>query len=206
MRLFTIAIPLLLLALTSGACRERETVSDLTGTTTVHRDHERTPTDTIGTPPPLERDQFVSEAVTRGLAEAEIGKIARERGSSTDVRQFGERMVQYHGENNERMLRILRDQQIEAPSEMTEAQRTQVTRLGRLEGTELDRQYIQQVIENHQSSTELYRRASESDINPELRQFATETLPDIEDHFERALAIQAELRSARAAEVESGRE
>jgi putative membrane protein len=199
MRQFPISILFLLVALTSVACRERETVPDLSGTTTVHRDVDRSDPGETGTLlPPVDRNQFVAEALTGGLSEAELGQLARERGDSSDVRQFGDRMVAYYGEASKRMLLILRDQQIEASSDVSDEQRTNATRLGRLEGPEFDRQYIQQVIENHQKSTELYRRASESDINPELRQFATESLPDLEDHFERALAIQGELRSARA--------
>jgi putative membrane protein len=200
MRRFPVSVLLLLVALPSGACRERETVSGLTGTTTVHRGEERTELpESTSLMPPVDRDQFVTQAIAGGFAEIELGELAAEKGDSPEVRQFGEMMVDYHREATERMLQIVREREIEAPSGSNDAHSLHVTRLGRLRDAEFDRQYIQQVIENHQSSTELFRRASESAINPELRQFATESLPVREDHFERALAIQAELRSAKAA-------
>jgi putative membrane protein len=40
---------------------------------------------------------FVMKAARGGMAEVELGKLAVEKGSSPDVKQFGQRMVDDHG-------------------------------------------------------------------------------------------------------------
>jgi putative membrane protein len=41
-------------------------------------------------------DQFVKEAAVGGMTEVDLGKLAKDKGSSDTVKQFGQKMVDDH--------------------------------------------------------------------------------------------------------------
>jgi len=50
---------------------------------------------------PFSDAEFAKKAASGGLAEVEMGKIAKERATDPDVKKFAERMVTDHGKANE---------------------------------------------------------------------------------------------------------
>ena len=62
--------------------------------------------------------KFVKEAADGGMAEVELGKLAQDKGSSSAVKQFGQRMVDDHGKANDQLKQLaLRKKKIELPQE-----------------------------------------------------------------------------------------
>jgi len=46
---------------------------------------------------------FAREAAIGGMAEVELGNLAKQKASSSDVKQFGDRMVTDHGKGGEEL-------------------------------------------------------------------------------------------------------
>ena len=64
-------------------------------------------TDTTAAPSLSGRDKaFVKDAAIGGLAEVQFGRLAAERASSPDIKQFGQRMVDDHGKANDKLMAI----------------------------------------------------------------------------------------------------
>ena len=49
---------------------------------------------------------FVSEALKGGMAEIQMGRLAQEKGSSRDVKNFGRKMVQDHTKLGDQMKQV----------------------------------------------------------------------------------------------------
>jgi putative membrane protein len=77
-------------------------------------------TDTTAAPSLSGRDKaFVKDAAIGGLAEVQLGRLAAERASSPDVKQFGQRMVDEHGKANDKLMAIAKQKNVEVPTELT---------------------------------------------------------------------------------------
>jgi putative membrane protein len=56
-------------------------------------------------------------------------------------------------------------------------------------GAAFDRDYVNGQVEYQKGNAALFRQEIENGSDPELKQFASQTLPKIEDHLQRALRL-----------------
>jgi len=61
---------------------------------------------------------FVKNAAEGGRAEIELGKLAAERASSSDVKQFGQRMVDDHTKANDQLKQVASEESITLPEKL----------------------------------------------------------------------------------------
>jgi len=61
-----------------------------------------------------------------------------------------------------------------------------------LSGKEFDKAYIQEMVKDHNKAVQFFTMASQSLTDPELKQFATETLPKLQEHQQHAQKIAQE--------------
>jgi predicted outer membrane protein len=64
--------------------------------------------------------EFARKAAEGGLMEVQFGELAQEQAKDEQVVQFGERMVQDHGEANEKLKAIAEQKGIQLPQELPE--------------------------------------------------------------------------------------
>ena len=136
---------------------------------------------------------FVMEAAAGGMAEVELGRLAGEKASSEQVKQFGRMMVTDHSKANEQLAKIASDIQLMAPHALKPEHKEAVDRLSKLSGDTFDRAYIQLMVKDHKKDVDLFKRQASSADHPDIRQFASATLPTLERHYERAQQLQQEV-------------
>jgi putative membrane protein len=143
--------------------------------------------------------QFVHEAARSGIAEVKLGQMATERAESPDVRQFGQRMVTDHTKANDKLKSIAQDKNIEVPTEMSTQHQQIAERLSDLQSTSFDRAYIRQMVEDHEKAVKLFSKEAQQGQDAELKEFAAETLPTLQEHLNMAkqLAQKQEVSQAR---------
>jgi putative membrane protein len=70
-------------------------------------------------PPPHQLSRadmnFMKEAATGGMAEVELGKLAQQNAQSNEVKQFGARMVEDHGNANNELTKLAGNKGITLP-------------------------------------------------------------------------------------------
>jgi putative membrane protein len=132
---------------------------------------------------------FVMNAAQGGMAEVELGRLAQQRGSSAQVRDFGRMMVQQHTQANSELMAISQRLGISPPNTLSPAAQAAETRLQAAQGADFDRQYIEQQAASHLEQRALFQFAANNAQNPELRSFAQKTLPVIERHIDQLHTI-----------------
>lgn len=187
----TAAIVLLLLSL--PACTEPETEVD---STTVVQSEPVIPQETTPPEAAVTQETFVEKAATDGMLEVRLGEMAQQKAQSADVKSFGQMMVTDHTAANEKLKTIAQNLNVTVPSDLTPEQQEKADRLNGLSGAEFDREYMKLMVEDHQKAVELFEQASEGNLPNELKQFATDTLPTLEMHLERAQEIESNLTTS----------
>ena len=140
---------------------------------------------------------FVKEAAVGGLAEVQLGRLAAERASNPDVKQFGQRMVDDHGKANDKLMAIAKQKNIDVPTELTGKPASEYQKLSKLSGSDFDREYVKLMLDDHKKDVSEFRKQSSSAQDPDLKAFATEALPTLESH----LSMVQKLASSRASET-----
>lgn len=131
---------------------------------------------------PMER-RFVEEAARGNLAEVALGKLARERGASPAIREFGRRMVEDHAQAQARLAATMRVKGIPVPFRMSPEAQALYRRLQKLQGAAFDRAYRQAMVADHQQDVAAYERVATRGSDPEIRIYATKTLPALKMHL-----------------------
>jgi putative membrane protein len=136
---------------------------------------------------------FVEEAASGGMMEVELGRHAATQASSDRVKDFGRRMVADHEEANDDLKQVAQRDSITLPATMSKHDRQEVDRLTKLHGPAFDRAYMEAMVADHEKDVATFREQSRSAEDPDVKDFATRTLPTLESHLQMARDISGEM-------------
>jgi putative membrane protein len=139
---------------------------------------------------------FAHMAAMGGQAEVALGRLAEQRSQTPPVRAFGEHMVADHTRANARLAALAQADRIVLPSELDQSYRDGLARLEQAQGREFDLSYIRGQIIGHQLMAQLFAYEVGSGQDPELKAFASQTLPVVLEHLRMAQQVYAELSGA----------
>ena len=138
---------------------------------------------------PSER-AFVRKAAEANLAEVELGKLAAERASSPQVKQFGQRMVDDHTKANDQLKQVASEEGITLPDKLSAKDEATKARLEKLSGDQFDHAYMLNMVRDHTQDVSEFRTESKTAKDSSVKNFAQQTLPTLEDHLKEAKSIE----------------
>jgi putative membrane protein len=162
------------------------------------------PTETSTQRTPTDSREFVNKMTVANLAEVQLGQMASERAMNPDVKAFAQMMVRDHTRANEELSKAASQLNIQPPTQIDQEHRALMDRLSKLQGAEFDREYMAAMAKGHQQVLEELRSftagagptgtAGGARNEQALRQWATKTLPTVQQHSERARNIEQKLK------------
>ena len=138
--------------------------------------------------------EFVLDAAKGGMAEVELGKLAAERAKNDEVKKFAQRMVDDHTKAGDQLKSIAESKGIKLPTEMEAKDRALMNRLQKLNGAAFDRAYMQSMVADHEKDVAKFREEAKSSPDPDVKDFASRTLPTLESHLQMARDISGEMK------------
>jgi putative membrane protein len=147
---------------------------------------------------------FVKKAAEGGMAEVELGKLAKEKASSSEVKQFGERMVTDHSKANEELKSIASQKGVTLPTTLNAKDQATKDRLSKLSGEQFDRAYMNDMVKDHTKDVSEFKKESTTAKDPDIKSFASQTLPTLEDHLKEARQIAPKVKQETASKKTSG--
>lgn len=132
---------------------------------------------------------FAQMAATGGQAEVALGNLALQKASSPKVKEFAQKMVNDHGQAGQQLQQIAGKKDFDLPNMVpTEAQEEQ-DKLSKLSGAQFDKEYMRFMVEDHQKDAQEFEKARNEVSDPDLKRFAVQTLPIIQEHLRMAQQI-----------------
>ena len=138
--------------------------------------------------------QFATKAASGGMAEVELGKIAQKNGSSQKVKDFGTMMVTDHSKANEELMALAKSKNITLPAAPGADEQKNIDDLSKKTGTDFDKAYASAMGKDHKTDISLFEGASKNAKDPDLKAFATKTLPTLKMHLQAAQAAEAAVK------------
>lgn len=127
--------------------------------------------------------RFATKAAAAGTAEIADAQIALQKSSRQDVKDFAQRMVDDHTKAADQLKSIASGEGINLPTSESAADRKKTDALQKLSGAQLDRRYISGQRTAHKQAVALFSKESSSGKDSQLKSFAGQTLPTLQDHL-----------------------
>jgi putative membrane protein len=134
---------------------------------------------------PLDKD-FLIKVASAHNAEIEISKLADKHAGSADVKDFANMLVKEHKSAYDQMGELLKNRKIGVVAGLEKETRDELKRLGKLEGAEFDREYLNCMIREHKTAIGIFENQAKNGQEADIRGYAQEMLPDLRKHLKKA--------------------
>jgi len=127
--------------------------------------------------------KFTTQAAVGGMAEVELGKLALEKSSNPQVKEFATMMVKDHGMANTELTAIAKQKNITLPSTVDDEHKKKMDDLSKKTGADFDKAYVDAMVGGHKSTLKLMEDESRDGKDADLKAFATKTAPIVQSHL-----------------------
>ncbi len=125
---------------------------------------------------------FLRKAAQGGMAEVKLGQLAAQKGSSEDVRAFGQKMVDDHTKLNNDMAPIADSMGVRLPKDLSKEDQAEYDKLSGLSGDEFDMEYLSFMVKDHHKDQREFRQEAASTTDPTLQAAVANGAKVIHEH------------------------
>lgn len=141
-----------------------------------------------------EDKEFVAKAGMGGLYEVQVGNLLLQKATNADVKAFAQRMVTDHGKANAELAQLATTKGVALATELSGDHKAAFDHLsGMSAGAELDKMYMQHMVEDHDKDVGELDKASTSATDADVKAWAGKTLPTLKEHQAMAKQIASRL-------------
>lgn len=141
---------------------------------------------------------FLREAAQGGMEEVVLGKLAVERGTDSQVKDFGQHMVDDHGKANDELKTLASQKGVTVPEDLKPDAKKLMARFSKLSGTAFDRAYMTDMVKDHQKDVAAFKTEAKKGKDADVRKWAAQTLPTLESHLKMAKDVSTVLKTSGA--------
>jgi putative membrane protein len=139
---------------------------------------------------------FTTLAAQGGMAEVELGKLAQQKSRNEVVNAFAQQMIDDHGKSNAQLAELAKQAGLSLPSEPAPDQLQTRQKLLMLSQGQFEVEYMRTQVTEHQKTVQLLLWVIASGENSDMQRFASDTLPTVLHHLQRAQELVTQLTGA----------
>jgi putative membrane protein len=139
-------------------------------------------------PPPLAPADamFVNAAAASDAFEVQAGQVAQTKGHSARVKKYSAQMIQAHTQTTQQLTQIAQAKGVTPSATLSPDEQIMLSRLQSDPARSFDRDYMHDNLVSHQMAIKLFQDEIANGQDADLKQFASATLPIIQQHFREA--------------------
>src|ERR1700760_3860599 len=130
----------------------------------------------------MEDKIFLRKAAEGGIAEVKLGQLAAQKGSSDEVKAFGQKMVDDHTKLNNDMAQVADSLGVMLPKSMNKEDQTEYDKLNGLSGNDFDVDYLSFMVKDHHKDLHEFRMGAASHADPALHDEVVKAAGVLHDH------------------------
>ena len=163
-----------------------------------------------GTPPPTQQaaqptqqtagymtsgrdEDFLKEVAQASQIEIESSKLAMTKAQNAEVKAFAEKLVKDHAAASEELKGLVKSRSAEWKDDdpMFKQKKQKHESLQRLTGADFDKEYLEDMISDHESTIAMFAKYSLNASDTVLKSFADKTQPVLREHLKMARDLRA---------------
>jgi putative membrane protein len=137
---------------------------------------------------------FIDDALKGALHEVQIGRLGIQHGQSDDVKGLSQRLINDHNKASQELEALAKQKGVTLPAD--DAKVVTSMPLAQKSGSDFDMAFAKMIVDDHQKDIASFEKEISSGTDPDLKSWATKTLPTIRKHLADAQDIvKAESRT-----------
>ena len=137
---------------------------------------------------------FMNKAAQGGMAEVELGKLAQQKAANQAVKDFGSQMEKDHTKANDELKELAAKENVTLPTDLDAKDQALKSRLEKMSGAQFDKAYMDHMVRDHKEDVQEFKREATNGKDPEVKKWASDTLPTLEQHLQLAQQTDAKVK------------
>lgn len=137
--------------------------------------------------------QFMMKAAQGGMAEVQLGNLAKDHASSASVKTFGQQMVDDHTKANDELKDLAAKKNVTLPADVDAKDKATMDRLSKLNGAAFDKAYMRDMVADHKKDVAEFQKEASSGKDSDVKDWASKTLPTLQHHLQMAQETEREV-------------
>jgi putative membrane protein len=148
---------------------------------------------------------FLADAGRMHVKERELAKLAMTKSQNEDVRQYAEDIADDHADALKDLVDLMEKHNVQQPADLDQVRNAELAKVQNLSGEAFDRQFMNMMVTNHEQALNTFRREASSAHSDEVRDYAKNLVPTLEEHLDDAREVQQKLSNAGTASPKGGK-
>ena len=127
--------------------------------------------------------QFLVNAAEFNLELIQLGQLAQQKGSTTQIKELGKKMEDAHTKSLNDLTALAKRKMIAIPTSLTDDAKDAYTRLNEKTGNDFDKEYADRMISQHKDAIGTFEKATTERYDADIKNWAIATLPDLRTHL-----------------------
>jgi len=134
---------------------------------------------------------FITEAAVSDMFEVQSSELATQKSNDGATKEFAQKMIQDHTKTTSELKSLVTGGKVpgDIPSAMDSSHQSKLDKLKTLTGVDFDKQYHKDQDSGHKDAVSLFERYAKGGDNGALKDWASTTLPHLQDHLQQAKAL-----------------
>ena len=131
--------------------------------------------------------KFMEDAAKGGMKEVHMGHLGMEKGMSQGVKTFSQRLINDHTKANDELTALAKKKGVTLPADNPNAVSSMP--VAKKSGADFDKAFAKDQVEDHQKDIAEFEKEVSSGSDPDVKNFASKTLPTLKAHLADAQAL-----------------
>lgn len=141
---------------------------------------------------------FVNDAAKGNRAEVTLGKMVAAKTHNPDVKQFAQMMVKDHTAALNQLQQVAQKKNMTLPDGLPDDAQQLQSKLSSDTGKQLDKDYMDGMVEDHQKDVQEFQAASQNVKDPDVKEWASNTLPVLQKHLDKAQQVDSKVNGGKS--------
>jgi putative membrane protein len=138
--------------------------------------------------------QFLVNAAEISLMEIQLGQLASTNAMMDEVKQMGKMMESDHTKSLNELKDLATKKSITIPTTLTDDGQSSYKKISDKSGKDFDKEYCDMMVDGHKDAIDKFEKASNDASDPDIRQWASATLPALRTHLDHAIKCQVDCK------------
>jgi putative membrane protein len=135
---------------------------------------------------------FLKDAAEGGNAEVSASQVAVAQSGSADVKAFAQSMIDDHGQAGAQLKALAEQKGVKVSDTPTTVKKAEIKLLSERKGASFDQHYADAIgVKAHEDTIKLFQKEVDKGSDPDVKAWASKTLPALQHHLEMAQALKA---------------
>jgi putative membrane protein len=143
---------------------------------------------------------FLKKAEEANIKERNLGRVMLEKSQNKDVKDYAQMLVDDHSKNLRDVVDLMNQKGMAQPKDLPEVKNEALDKLNAMSGPELDREFVIMMMDDHQKDVSEFRNEANTAQDKDVKDYATNTVPVLEKHLQKAQELQGKTVSTSSAQ------